>query len=38
MIKDMKSLKALSTPQLTAIVSMSLHFLTTSDGENGQSY
>ena len=32
MIKDMKSLKALSAQQLKAIVSMSLHFLTSSDG------
>jgi hypothetical protein len=31
-LKDMKSLKALSTPQLTALVSMSLDFLTSTDG------
>ena len=32
MVKDLKSLKALSAPQLKAMVSMSLEFLTSSDG------
>ena len=37
-LKDMKALKALSTSQLTALVSMSLDFLTSTDGAYAYAY